>query len=305
MRIRDIDLNHFNITLEKKRVGFSSGILSVKTIPHFAKTYKDSRNEKMRLNYSFATELSFENTEVNDKINLDDLTQKQSNSIKQSIAARFNSIIKARNKYWPITPVKITESDTSTTEKPDDDFDFSELDEIDKTQQIPILTDFAIKVEATKPKAENNDLDKLDFDFDELDIAEEITTKQTNDLNSSDDFDFDFDFEDDVLSKDFNKEETLVNAKHLNDEFDFDELIDEVTSDFEEILEKDTPVKSRSIDEMLTSLVDSRQKLNVSYQTIGKLLDEIKRVEENHKSIEATVDDLERELFKELQKKHQ
>ncbi|KPM64863.1 hypothetical protein HB4184_07870 [Pseudomonas putida] len=44
------------------------------------------------------------------------------------------------------------------------------------------------------------------------------------------DFDFtdsnDFDFEDEILSKDFNKEDELVDPKHLNDDFDFgDEVV--------------------------------------------------------------------------------
>lgn len=161
--------------------------------------------------------------------------------------AKLNKALKARKNSISKTIV--------------DDFDFSEFDELEKTEQIPMLTDFANKVEATESKVEDKDnLDELfagDFDFDDLDTKEEIAPNQPNDLNLSNDFDF-----------------------------------------------EDAPVIPRSIDDMLTSLVDSRQKLNVSYQTIGKLLDEIKRVEENHKSIEATVDDLERELFNALQKKH-
>lgn len=44
------------------------------------------------------------------------------------------------------------------------------------------------------------------------------------------DFDFedsnDFDFDDEILSKDFNKEDELVDPKHLNDDFDFgDEVV--------------------------------------------------------------------------------
>lgn len=42
------------------------------------------------------------------------------------------------------------------------------------------------------------------------------------------DFDFedsnDFDFDDEILSKDFNKEDEQVDQKHLNDDFDFDDI---------------------------------------------------------------------------------
>ena len=50
------------------------------------------------------------------------------------------------------------------------------------------------------------------------------------DKKDANDFDFedsdDFDFSDSVLSKDFNKEDELVDQKHLNDDFDFgDEVV--------------------------------------------------------------------------------
>lgn len=52
-------------------------------------------------------------------------------------------------------------------------------------------------------------------------IIDDITIKiLTNPININDDFDF----EDDILSKDFNIEQTLVDGKHLNDDFDFDEF---------------------------------------------------------------------------------
>ncbi|MDY4309943.1 hypothetical protein SOX05_08690 [Pseudomonas putida] len=245
MKIKDINLNHFTIKLERKRTDGILGKISIKSKEEFAKKYK-----YLLLDYDFQTELWINNAAQHKNISVSDLTDKEQISIKQSIVAKLNKGLKLQ---------KNSISKTTVAESIADD----------------------------------------DFDFDELDIVEEITPKQTNGLNLQDDFDF----EDDVLSKDFNNEETLVNAKHLNEEFDFSEFDDVITSNFEEILEQDTPVKARSIDEMLASLVDSRQKLNDSYQAISKLLEEIKRVEDNHKSIEATVDDLERELFKTLQNK--
>lgn len=47
-----------------------------------------------------------------------------------------------------------------------------------------------------------------------------IMTDKQNPKNDDDDFDF----SDPVLSKDFNKEEALVDPKHLNDDFDFDDF---------------------------------------------------------------------------------
>ena len=253
MKIRDIDLKHFNIVLKKKRVGFTLGTISIKSEPNFTSLYSG-----VRLNYEFGTELVFEKIGINQEIKIADLTDKQQISIKQSIVAKLNRAIKLQKKSASKTPVKVI------TNK--DEFDFSEFDELDN-EPIPMLTDFVNKEVVAETNGKIDDFD--DFDFSELDINDTGVTKEVVETA-------DFDFDDDV-----------------------------VTSDFEEILEKDTPAKSRSIDEMLTSLVDSRQQLNVSNQTISKLLDEIKIVEDNHKLIESTVDDLERELFNALQKKHQ
>ncbi|WP_449102035.1 hypothetical protein [Pseudomonas extremaustralis] len=78
-------------------------------------------------------------------------------------------------------------------------------------------------------------------------VASSTNTTNDNVTISNDDFDFD----DDVLSKDFNKEEPT--AKHLDEDFNFDEfddepktknasdlIFDDVLTDFEEILETGT-----------------------------------------------------------------
>lgn len=238
MKVKDIDLKHFTIQLERVGSLINSTVIRIRSKPEYVNNYKDSHGEPIKLSFTLQTNMHLRFTEKTKKVILSFLPTEEIYRLKDSIAYRLSNIIKERD----------------------------------------------IQLYGTQ---------------NELDVKEEITPKQTSDLNLQDDFDF----EDTVLSKGFNKEETLVNTKHLNDEFDFD-FDDVVTSDFEEILEKDTPVKSRSIDEMLASLVDSRQQLNVSHLAISKLLDEIKRVEENHKSIEAIVNDLERELFNALQNKY-
>ncbi|HFQ5875945.1 TPA: hypothetical protein ACJXXT_000209 [Pseudomonas aeruginosa] len=241
MKVKDIDLKHFTIQLERVGSLINTTVIRIRSKPEYVDNYKDSHGEPIKLSFTLQTNMHLRFTEKTKKVILSVLPREEIYRLKDSIAYRLSNIIKERD----------------------------------------------IQLYSTQ---------------NELDVKEEISPKQTNDLNLSDDFDFDF--EDDVLSNDFNKEETLVNAKHLNDEFDFSEFDDVITSNFKETLEQDKPVKARTIDEILASLVDSRQQLKVSYQAISKLLDEIKIVEENQKSIEATVDDLERELFNELQKKH-
>ncbi|XVO79880.1 hypothetical protein ACQ9ZH_21040 [Pseudomonas chlororaphis] len=102
----------------------------------------------------------------------------------------------------------------------------------------------------------------------EYESRPEFKIKENVKVSSSNDFDFD----DDILSKDFNKEETSQNAKHLNDDFNFDELddepktknsdltCDEVLADFEEILETGTErvatEEPDSIDELFSNNFD-------------------------------------------------
>lgn len=173
-----------------------------------------------------------------------------------------------------------------------DDFDFTELD-ADPTVDPDLIANEPETLEPLGPVQADFDV-ATDFDFDDTPI-----TDQPEAIDLSDDFDFketladssikesnenvsvsndDFDFDDDVLSKDFNNDETLVDAKHLNDDFDFDEfndketvnenldalatiddvtsdlLLDEVQNDFEEILEKED-TSSFSFDEPPVAMV--------------------------------------------------
>lgn len=206
MKIKDIDLNHFNIKLERKRADGTLGKISIKSKEEFAKKYKN-----LLLDYDFQTELWVKNAVQYKNIAVSDLTDKEQISIKQSIVAKLNKGLKLQ---------KNSISKTTVAESIADD----------------------------------------DFDFDELDIVEEITPKQTNDLNLQDDFDF----EDDVLSKDFNNEETLVNEKHLNDEFDFDEsdvkpetTLETISKDFDFDFDDDdvldTPAPKKTIKDVVTN----------------------------------------------------
>lgn len=102
------------------------------------------------------------------------------------------------------------------------------INEINTTQERSLIATIHARLKRaikdkkeSEPKSDNlDDLFSDDFDFSELVVVDENTSV------SNDDFDFD----DDVLSKDFNSEETLIDPKHLKDDFDFDELNDEPES---------------------------------------------------------------------------
>lgn len=241
MKIKDIDLKHFNIVLKKKRAGFTPGTISIKSKSYFAHNYKDSHDTEIRLKYEFDTDLVFKDVDINQKIKVADLTEKQQSSIKQSIVAKINKTIQLRNKilYRPAIKKATNNVEINDEVVDTDDFDFTELDQDQTEPKIVKKPDIS---------------DDFDFDFDDVDTVKEITPKLTNDLNLQDDFNF----EDDVLSKEFNNEETLVNAKHLNDEFDFNEsdvkpetTLETISKDFDfdfddddDVLDTSAPTKT-------------------------------------------------------------
>lgn len=195
MKIKDIDLKHFNIVLKKKRVGFTLGTISIKSEPNFTSFYSG-----VKLNYEFGTELVFEKIGINQEIKIADLTDKQQISIKQSIVAKLNRAIKLQKKSASKTPVKVI------TNK--DEFDFSEFDELDN-EPIPMLTDFANKEVIAVSNGKIDDFD--DFDFSELDINDKGVTEE---VVVTADFDFD---EPDV------KPETNIETLIKESDFDFDD----------------------------------------------------------------------------------
>lgn len=238
MKVKDIDLKHFTIQLERVGSLINSTVIRIRSKPEYVNNYKDSHGEPIKLSFTLQTNMHLRFTEKTKKVILSFLPTEEIYRLKDSIAYRLSNIIKERD----------------------------------------------IQLYGTQ---------------NELDVKEEITPKQTSDLNLQDDFDF----EDTVLSKGFNKEETLVNTKHLNDEFDFD-FDDVVTSDFEEILEKNTPVEARPINELIESLLSSKQQLDNNYKLFTIMANAAARFEQRSKSIELTVANLERELLNALQNKY-
>ncbi len=214
MKIRDIDLKHFNIVLKKKRVGFTLGTISIKSEPNFTSFYSG-----VKLNYEFGTELVFEKIGINQEIKIADLTDKQQISIKQSIVAKLNRAIKLQKKSASKTPVKVI------TNK--DEFDFSEFDELDN-EPIPMLTDFVNKEVVAETNGKIDDFD--DFDFSELDINDTGVTKE---VVETADFDFD---EPDV------KPETNIETLIKESDFDFDD---------DDVL--DTPAPKKTIKDVVTN----------------------------------------------------
>jgi hypothetical protein len=280
MKVKDIDLKHFTIQLERVGSLINTTVIRIRSKPEHMDNYKDSHGEPIKLSFTLQTNMHLRFTEKTKKVILSFLPREEIYRLKDSIAYRLINIIKERDIQLYSTQNEILSNETSKN-KENKDLDFSELDGIEKTQQIPILTDFAIKVEVTKPKAENNDLDKLDFDFDELDIVEKIAPKPTNDFDPSSDFDFE---EPDVTPK--------ITLETLSKDFDFADVLD-------------TPATTKTIDDLLLKVRIYRGVLENSTKRTALLLAELKVHESTHERLKETVTKLERELFNELQKKYQ
>lgn len=118
-----------------------------------------------------------------------------------------------------------------------DEFDFSELDEpeptIDFTYSCPKCKSGILRVKTISGDkyhwtcVNTTNCNSVFADFrgrpigEDLNYIAEIAVDENTSVPNDD-----FDFDDDVLSKDFNSEETLIDPKHLNDDFNFDEFDD-------------------------------------------------------------------------------
>lgn len=322
MKVKDIDLKHFTIQLERAGSLINTTVIRIRSKPEYVDNYKDSHGEPIKLSFTLQTNMHLRFTEKTKKVILSFLPTEEIYRLKDSIAYRLSNIIKERDIQLYSTQNEILANETSK-HKENKELNLSELeanktsltdenkvnlddlfsgdfnfdDEPSENENIPILTDFASKDEVTETSSKLHVLDE--YGFNELDVKD-IAPKLASDLNLSDDFDF----EDEVLSKDFNSEDPITEAKHLNDEFDFSEFDDVVTSDFEEILEKNTPVEARPINELIESLLSSKQQLDNNYKLFTIMANAAARFEQRSKSIELTVANLERELLNALQNKY-
>jgi hypothetical protein len=244
-----INLNHFEFKIIKNKSSDRLQTIAVTSKALYEKLYKD-----VSLDYIFQSESKFTNIDSQNNIIINKINTTQERSLIATIHARLKRAIKDKEESEP-------KSD-NLDDLFSDDFDFSELDEPQRTEDIPILNDFVGKVDEfdfseldepepasdftySCPKCKSGILraktisgDKFHWtcvnttkcnsvfaDFrgrpigeDLNDIAEIAVDENTSVSND------DFDFDDDVLCKDFNSEKALIDPKHLNDDFNFDEF---------------------------------------------------------------------------------
>lgn len=264
MRIRDIDLNHFNIKFNRIQDGLTSGELFITIKPEYLNLYAN-----INLSYTYKTTLNPLKTDSEHNIIVSKLNNHKSQSIKQSMAAKLNKEIKTYRHALSKHPTK------ELTNK--DEFDFSEFDKVDN-EQIPMLTDFANKEVVAVSNGKIDDFD--DFDFSELYINDKVVTEE---VVGTADFDFD---EPDV------KPETNIETLIKESDFDFDDDV------------LDTPAPTKTIDDLLLQVRIYRGVLENSTKRTALLLAELKIHETTHEKLKEIVTKLERELLIDLQKKY-
>lgn len=220
-----INLNHFEFKIIKNKSGDRLKTIAVTSKALYEKLYKD-----VSLDYIFQSESKFTNIDSQNNIIINKINTTQERSLIATIYARLKRAIKDKEESEP-------KSD-NLDDLFSDDFDFSELDEpepaSDFTYSCPKCKSGILRVQTISGDkfhwtcVNTTKCNSVFADFRGRPIGEDLndTAVDENTSVSNDDFDFD----DDVLSKDFNSEETLVDPKHLNDDFNFDELNDEPES---------------------------------------------------------------------------
>ena len=220
-----INLNHFEFKIIKNKSGDRLQTIAVTSKALYEKLYKD-----VSLDYIFQSESKFTNIDSQNNIIINKINTTQERSLIATIYARLKRAIKDKEESEP-------KSD-NLDDLFSDDFDFSELDEpepaSDFTYSCPKCKSGILRVQTISGDkfhwtcVNTTKCNSVFADFRGRPIGEDLndTAVDENTSVSNDDFDFD----DDVLSKDFNSEETLVDPKHLNDDFNFDELNDEPES---------------------------------------------------------------------------
>lgn len=228
MEKSQINLNHFEFKIIKNKSGDRLQTIAVTSKALYEKLYKD-----VSLDYIFQSESKFTNIDSQNNIIINKINTTQERSLIATIHARLKRAIKDKEKSEP-------KSD-NLDELFSGDFDFSELDEpepsSDFTYSCPKCKSGILRVKTisgdkfhwtcvntTKCNSVFADFRGRPIGEDLNDIAEIAVDENTSISND------DFDFDDDVLSKDFNSEENLIDPKHLNDDFDFDESNDEPES---------------------------------------------------------------------------
>lgn len=195
-----INLNHFEFKIIKNKIGDRLQTIAVTSKSLYEKLYSD-----VSLDYVFQSESKFTNIDSKNNIIINEINTTQERSLIATIYARLKRAIKDK-KESESKPENLDELFSGV-------FDFSELDDTQESEDIPILKDFVSKEDV-------ND----DFDDDVLskDFNSEETLVDPKHLN--DDFDFD-EFNDEPKSK----PQIVGNEKPAQtvfpENFDFDRYI--------------------------------------------------------------------------------
>lgn len=216
-----INLNHFEFKIIKNKIGDRLQTIAVTSKSLYEKLYSD-----VSLDYVFQSESKFTNIDSKNNIIINEINTTQERSLIATIYARLKRAIKDKK-----------ESETKPDNLSSDEFDFSEFDEpepsIDFTYSCPKCKSGILRVKTISGDkyhwtcVNTTNCNSVFADFrgrpigEDLNYIAEIAVDENTSVSNDD-----FDFDDDVLSKDFNNEEDTVDAKHLNDDFNFDEFDD-------------------------------------------------------------------------------
>lgn len=266
MKVKDIELKHFTIQLERVGSLINTTVIRIRSKPEYVDNYKDSHGEPIKLSFTLQTNMHLRFTEKTKKVILSFLPREEIYRLKDSIAYRLSNIIKERDIQLYSTQNEILANETSK-HKENKELNLSEL-EANKTSL------------ADENKVNLDDLFSGDFDFSELDIND---TGVTEEVVETADFDFE---EPDV------KPETNTETLSKESDFGFDDDV------------LDTPAPTKTIDDLLLKVRIYRGVLENSTKRTALLLAELKVHESTHEKLKGLVTKLERELLIDLQIKY-
>ena len=201
MKVKDIDLKHFTIQLERVGSLINTTVIRIRSKPEYVDNYKDSHGEPIKLSFTLQTNMHLRFTEKTKKVILSFLPREEIYRLKDSIAYRLSNIIKERDIQLYSTQNEILANETSK-HKENKELNLSEL-EANKTSL------------ADENKVNLDDLFSGDFDFSELDINDTGVTEEVVETA-------DFDFEEPDVKPETNLE-TPIND--FNFDFDDDDVL--------------------------------------------------------------------------------
>lgn len=250
-----INLNHFEFKIIKNKIGDRLQTIAVTSKSLYEKLYSD-----VSLDYVFQSESKFTNIDSKNNIIINEINTTQERSLIATIYARLKRAIKDK-KESESKPENLDELFSGV-------FDFSELDDTQESEDIPILKDFVSKEDV-------ND----DFDDDVLskDFNSEETLVDPKHLN--DDFDFDV-FNDEPKSKPQIVGNEKPAEKLFPKNFDFDKHSDSLIS---EMLQYDKEIYE--VFKESQRILEQKNKLQLQYDNLVKkgdwLYDKINKLQDD------------------------